>query len=350
MAILSMATLRDPDAVMVRVGYLIPWKRALVSDLCALGVAVECLGRGRRGGYSWLYRLRQLLIQEPVDIVHSHTPSIAAAVRLVRLTLPPHARPRLISTDHNVWGAYRTLTKIAYRVTFHLDDAHIAVSEGVRSSFPRSLQSTQQVVRFGVPIDRQETAGASASSRAVLGIEEGETLVVTVANLRREKGYPDLLRAAAIVIEGHPAVRFLAAGQGPMDALLRQTHIDYGLGERFVFLGYRDNVRELLVAADLFVLASHKEGLPLAMLEAMSLGTPIVATTVGGITEVVTHGREGLLIEPHRPRELARAIETLLSDPARRQRMGQAARERSRSFDMQITARRLGEIHSGLLA
>ena len=150
----------------MRVGYVIPWKTSLVNDLSAMGVTAECVGRGRRGGFLWPIRLRRLIRQTPIHIVHSHTPSVAVAMRLVRLSLPAHARPRLVSTDHNVWSAYRPLTKITCRVTFDMDDAHVAVSEGVRGSFPRSLRSSMEVVRYGVPL-----AAKSGRCRWLLDLE-----------------------------------------------------------------------------------------------------------------------------------------------------------------------------------
>ena len=152
----------------------------------------------------------------------------------------------------------------------------------VTRSLARSV-SSMKVVRYGVPLREKDPMPLAPDLEAALRKAKGEILVVTVANLRREKGYPDLLRAAAIIARRHPEVRFLAAGQGPLDASLRKAQRDLRLGEHFVFLGHRREVRQLVAAADVFVLASHMEGLPLAMLEAMSLGKPVIATAVGGI-------------------------------------------------------------------
>lgn len=110
--------------------------------------------------------------------------------------------------------------------------------------------------------------------RAELGVPAGDVLVVAVANLRSEKGYDVLLDAAAIVLERGLPVRFAAAGQGAEEAELMARHEQLALGERFHFLGHRDDALRLLAAADIFALPSHQEGLPVALMEAEASARP----------------------------------------------------------------------------
>ncbi len=104
-------------------------------------------------------------------------------------------------------------------------------------------------------------------------------------------------------------VRFVAAGQGQLEAEIRAAHEQSALGDRFRLLGYRDDATRVIAGADLFVLASHHEGLPVTVMEALTLGVPVVAPRVGGLPEVVTTGVNGILVSPDSPEALADGIE-----------------------------------------
>ncbi len=107
-------------------------------------------------------------------------------------------------------------------------------------------------------------------------------MAITVANLRREKDYPNLLRAAKLALDGNPRLHVLAVGQGPLEEEIRGFHDEPRSGGPRQLLGYRTDVKDLLAAADVFVLASALEGLPVSIMEAMAAGLPVVATAVGG--------------------------------------------------------------------
>ena len=109
-------------------------------------------------------------------------------------------------------------------------------------------------------------------------------------------------------------MRFATAGQGPLEAEIRAEHARLGLGDRFALLGYRTDATRLVAAADVFVLASHHEGLPVTVMEALTLGVPVIAPDVGGIREAVTDGRDGLLVRPDDPTALADAIVRYATD------------------------------------
>jgi glycosyltransferase involved in cell wall biosynthesis len=175
-------------------------------------------------------------------------------------------------------------------------------------------------------------------------------LVGTVANLRATKGYPDLLKAAQIVSRRSRHVQFVAAGQGPLADDLARTRDDLGLAGRFDFLGYRRDVHRVLAALDIFVLASHHEGLPIALLEALALGVPVVATSVGGIPEAVTDGREALLVPPGQPDRLASALESLIASAELRGALAAAASTRAESFDGAVAVARVEAIYRDALA
>jgi glycosyltransferase involved in cell wall biosynthesis len=276
---------------------------------------------------------------------------VAAVTRLLVRTM--RRRPAVLVTEHNRWPRHAAATRWANRLTMPLDDADVAVSDDVRNSMPRKLRTDVEVLVHGVALDEVRShAGDRASARAELRTAPREVLAVIVANLRREKGYDVLLAAADHLRRTDPSspVRFVSVGQGPLEAQLRARHAALGLGDRFLFLGYQPDALRWLAAADLFVLSSRHEGLPVALMEALALGVPVVATEVGGIPQAVTDGVEGLLVPPDRPEKLAAAVATLADDPTRRQAMGEAAFRRSGDFGIEPAQRRYESLYATLRA
>jgi glycosyltransferase involved in cell wall biosynthesis len=156
--------------------------------------------------------------------------------------------------------------------------------------------------------------------------------VATVANLRREKGHDVLLEAAAIVLRRFPDARFDIVGAGPELAALRAQAEGLLLGDAVSFLGHREDVPARLATADLFVLPSRSEAFPNAVLEAMAIGLPAIATSVGGLVEVIEHQRSGLLVPPDDPVALAAEISRLMADPARAAQLAAAGRAHASGF------------------
>jgi glycosyltransferase involved in cell wall biosynthesis len=136
----------------------------------------------------------------------------------------------------------------------------------------------------------------------------------------------------------------VSVGQGPLAEQLEEQRVGLGLGERFRFLGYREDPIRVLVASDVFCLSSRFEGLPISLLEAMASGLPVVATKVGGIPSVVTDGKEGRLVPAGDPIALAAAVAEL-RDSGLRTRMATAADERVRAFGMDRAVERQQEVY-----
>jgi glycosyltransferase involved in cell wall biosynthesis len=156
--------------------------------------------------------------------------------------------------------------------------------------------------------------------------------VMTVANLRREKGHDVLLDAAAIVSRQFPDARFDIVGTGPELEALKGRSESLGLTPVVSFAGHSENVPAQLATADLFVLPSRSEAFPNAVLEAMAMGLPTIASAVGGLLEVIEHQQNGVLVQPDDPRGLAREISVLMANPAKAARLGAAARGRAQTF------------------
>jgi glycosyltransferase involved in cell wall biosynthesis len=163
--------------------------------------------------------------------------------------------------------------------------------------------------------------------------------VVTVANLRAGKNYPGLIEAARIVVDRGIPVRFAAAGQGPLHDEIAEVHRRSGLGDRFALLGYRDDAARLIAAADVFLLASQHEGLPVTVMDALTLGVPVVAPAVGGLPQVVSDGENGRLVTPGSPTALADAIEHSLEPREHARLVAGAARTGERFSSAHAVAR-----------
>jgi glycosyltransferase involved in cell wall biosynthesis len=313
-----------------RVAYLLPWKDALVPAFRAAGIPVYCLGYARTWDAGVLRRLAALLAREPVEVVHAHLPMAGILARLART----RARVRgVVYTEHNVPARYGRITRWLNALTYRLNDVVIAVSEQVEAQLrPYARNGRPRLVTIPNAVDAA-LVGAGARTRGEVcrefGFPEDARLVVNVANLVPKKGHRHLLAAARLIAERDTRARFLLIGAGPLAGQLADEARRAGLDGRLVFAGFRPDAAALTAAADVFVLSSTHEGLPIALLEAMTLGRAVVATRVGGVPEVVTHGETGLLVEPADADALAAATLSLLGDEERRDMLGRQARQRA---------------------
>ena len=308
----------------------------------ATGAGIRTVSAPRAGSGPSLpgvLRLRRAIRAERPAVFHAHLswplsckhgilaagllpgPAIVATAQLytvpgnalqARLRLSPVRR--IIAVSREVQSRYRELGIPAAKLT--------VVSNGIR------LPAT-------VPL-------RDASLRAELLRGRPDFLVLTPARLHEQKGHAFLLAAACLV----PDVTFVLAGDGPLRGELERRARELGVAGRCVFLGQRDDVPALLAAADLFLLPSLYEGLPVSVLEAMAAGCPIVATAIGGTDEAVSDGETGLLVPPGDPAALAAAIRRLRADPGLASRLARAGRERvGREFSSAATAERVMRVY-----
>ena len=211
--------------------------------------------------------------------------------------------------------AHIAAQRLAYRA------AHLVVANS--SAAARQLHAEGvapgkiRVIANGVDCDRYSAVPRNRPIRRI----------VTVANLREEKGHDTLILAASMLAERHPGIEITFIGDGPLRAaLVRQVNLR-GLRNRVHFAGERNDVPAQLAAADLFVLPSRTEASPNALIEAMASGLPIVASRVGGIPELIESGRNGVLVTPDDPRAFAAAIGNVIEHPSFAAALGRNARE-----------------------
>jgi glycosyltransferase involved in cell wall biosynthesis len=345
---------RDREHFEYEVAYVLASQDALVPDMEATGVPVHCLGGSASADLRWTGSLRGLLTERHFDVLHAHLPYTAALGRLVALTLPRRRRPALVYTEHSLWNKAAVVTKALNRATVGIDQALIVVSVAARNALPRALRSQARVVVHGVDRTRfaallEQRSSLRHDLRADLGMADDELIALTVANMRSEKGYDVLLEAARLVVAAGAPVRFVSVGRGPLERELAAAADAAGLAGHVHFLGTRTDTARLMAGADLFVLPSHQEGLPVALMEAMSTGLPVVATVVGGVPDVVTDDVEGLLVPAGRADLLAEAVIRVARDSALRSRLAEASLARSALFDVRNAAQSIESVYTELL-
>lgn len=269
------------------------------------------------------------LYEHHIDLVHSHEFFMcvygAAASRILRIG---H-----LTTMHGNQSMTKVLRRrAALRWAFRRSDAAVAVSRATKVQLDEDLGLDPTVLTLvpnGIPVrpgDRQKL-------RAELGLAEGELLVLSVGSLIPRKGHKTVLEAMKILKnEGFERpFRFAVAGRGELKESLVQWANELGVGSQFTLLGVRNDIPDVQAAADIFVMPSLWEGLPLAVLEAMLAGSAIIATSASGIPEAITDNEHGLLVQPEDPQALAASLRRLLSDGGERARLGAAAKARGES-------------------
>ena len=306
--------------------------------------------RSRLDVWRW-WRLVSLLRRERVEILHSHKfgSNVWAALisRVARV-------PVFVAHEHT-WSyeGQRLRRFLDRRLVAPAAAVVLTVSEADRRRMIEVERVDPGKVRF-LPsgVQRREPAGRR-NVRDELSLPPDAPLVGTVCGLRPQKALDVLVRASARLADAIPGVRVLVLGEGPERDRLEALIEELGLASTVFLLGAwpHEDVPDFVDALDVAVLSSDFEGTPLAVLEFMGAGKPVVATAVGGVPDLIEDGVHGLLVEPGRPDALAEALATLLRDPARRDAMGAAGRERQRAeFDFAATVRRLEDLYDELLA
>lgn len=314
-----------------QVAYLLPWKTALVGVFESASIPVHCFNLRFPVDPRVFSRLEAFLRRERIDLVHAHLPVPGILARQAKRR---RAVRRVVYTEHSLPSRHKFITRMLNLATYRLNDAVIAVSEAVAGEIRAHLNGSRPgLVTIPNAIDVEAFESLAADRRTVcrtFGFPDEAQIVIHVGNLRPVKGHQYLLAAATRVVEAEPRARFLLVGVGPLATQLQEQARRLGLNGHVVFTGFRPDAPALIGAADLFVLSSLHEGIPVSLLEAMATGRPAVLTRVGGIPEVAVEDETAVLVEPMDVESLAAAILRLLRDPDERRRMGQNARQHVR--------------------
>jgi sugar transferase (PEP-CTERM/EpsH1 system associated) len=281
------------------------------------------------------WRLARLLRRERVDLIHAHqyTPFFyAVAARWLGRRVP------VLFTEHGRhFPDYPRRKRIlANRFLLGRRDRVVGVGQAVRQALIANEGIPAQrvaVIYNGIPLSTFTDAAADrARVRAELGFGLDHLVLLQVARLDYLKDHATAVRTLQNVLGERPQARLILVGDGPERGRIEEEIRQRSLTGQVLFLGQRGDVARLLQAADVFLLTSISEGIPLTVIEAMSAGLPVVATRVGGVGEIVQEGTTGLLAASGDDRALADHVLRVAADPALRRDMGQRGRERAHAL------------------
>ena len=290
-----------------------------------------------KGDLKAVLKLKDILSRNHFSILHAHrstdhwlavetTKFFHLPVKIVR------TRHSFIPISNNFFNRllYKKWTKKIVTVAKIIKD-DLMENNGIQPSKIVAIHSSLMLERFNFSTKGEKT-------RAGLKIKEGTLLVGMVGKLSKHKDYPNFLRAGKIIQAEIPAAQFLIVGEGPEEEKLKDLSKDLGIESSVSFLGYREDIPEILAALDVFVLSSELEGSPAVIKEAMALRKPVVATGVGGIPEIVEDGVTGFLVPSHNSELLAKGVLDIWRNREKGEMMGQKGKK---MIDKRFTPERL---------
>jgi len=292
--------------------------------------------------------LLNVIDRKQIDVLHLHGYGattfgrMAAALRGIPAILHEHAN--LTDTP---W-----FQKVADRLLEPYTDIALAVSRSTADFVMKARRvppSKVKVVYLGVPLDefsRERGAAEIAQARRDLGIGPGDFAIGTITRLHESKGNSFLIAAAARVVRERPQARFFLAGEGPLLRDLEAQAAQLGLGDRFVFAGFRRDVPAALSAFDLSVFPSLWEGTPLTAFEALAMGKPVVATDADGLLDILTPGHDAVIVPKRDAVALADKIVWAMDHPEQRARLGAASRATGRQYDIGAFVRKMERLYT----
>jgi len=294
------------------------------------GIAVFCFNKKEGFNPLVICQIFNFIRKNKYDLIHTHNlaPLIygSPAARLAGI--------KCINTRH---GRER---KFTHRYIWQMNSLVAVVSGDAEAELMKHncmSQTETRVIYNGIDIDKYrkiEDGKRLIDKRKELGLGNDEKVIGIVARLAIEKDHETLLKAVAKLVQDQTSsvngskLRLLIVGDGPLGNDLKESVKRSGLEGHVTFMGFREDIAELLQIFDIFLLSSTQEGISLTLLEAMAASIPVVATYVGGNPEVVAHGQTGLLVPAKDPQKMADAIMEILNDPDKARRMGEAGRKR----------------------
>jgi glycosyltransferase involved in cell wall biosynthesis len=257
--------------------------------------------------------------------------------------------------EHAVFPTMPPYQKLADWLLAPLNDRVVVNCEAVaefcverRSMDPENIE----IIFNGVPLDefREVSDSAAAEAAEELGIGADTPVVGTVARLEEQKGITHFLNAVPAVKEECPDVKVLIVGDGTLRGALEEEARQLGIADNVIFTGERRDVPRLYKLMDVKVISSIYEGTTLTVFEAMATGTPVVATTVDGVEEVIEDGATGMLVPPKDAASIAEVVTDLLTNPDRARLLSERAEQAVKQYDVRTSMRRIENLYETVLS
>ncbi|WP_108172906.1 glycosyltransferase [Christiangramia gaetbulicola] len=320
--------LHDHDRFEFHYIYFLPWKNQMVEEIKEVGGKVTCLAANNN--FKLLLKFNEVANyckENKIDLIHAHLPWSGFLSRVVfkKTELP------LIYTEHNIQERYHIATRKLNAHTFNWQSIVLGVSADVTRSIEEKIKPNIPVKTLlnGVntkKFNRDNFAGINIKKE--YNIPEEAIVIGNLAVFREQKDIKTWVKSFKIINDRFPEVYALLVGAGPKEEEIKQLIETYGLQNRIILPGLQTNTVAFFSAMDVFMMSSQFEGLPIALLEAMSTGCAIVSTKAGGVVEVVRNQMDGLLCEVGDAKCLANNCIELLENPLLREEFQKKARKR----------------------
>ena len=301
--------------------------------------------------------LKALIDEENYDIIHCHTPMGGTITRLAS-TLARKKGSKIIYTAHGFhffkgapllnWILYYPVERLLARKT----DVLITIN---KEDYNRARKFSAQKVVYvpGVGVDLERFAGSNfnrAGKRSEFGLEERDFVLLSVGELIKRKNHISVLYALNLLKkQGRLGnIHYLICGRGVLLDQLREKAIELEIGERVHFAGYRTDINDICASSDLFVFMSLQEGLPVALMEAMATGIPVICSSIRGNTDLIQNGINGEIVN-NKPNDIAEAIYSLSQDDIKRGKYAQQAKISMRQYDIKNISLKMWDIYMSCL-
>lgn len=326
--------------------YFLPWKDQMVAALKEAGGKVTCFSASNNIKLLLNYKqVVQYCEDYQIDVIHCHLPWSGFLGRRIH----SKARIPVIYTEHNIQERYHIATKLLNRLTFNSQSLALGVSNDVTRSINHNINPIIPVktVLNGVNTRKfQKDLEKRNSVRQKYDIPENAVVIGNIAVFREQKGLPDWIKAFNKITQEEDNVYGILVGAGPMEDEIKQQVRELDLTGKIRLAGLQTDTVSYFSAMDIFMMSSHFEGLPIALLEAMSMKCAVVSTKAGGIVEVVRDREDGLLCEVGDWSCLADKATSLIRNRSGMKELQIAARRRVASdFSLESMVGRLEEIY-----
>ncbi len=323
----------------------------MVEKMRELGIKTHVIYTERPFDFRKWKEVRGILKEEKVDIVHAHgtransNTYYSASLEQIPLLYTVHGwsfhqdQPFLLK-KLRIWGEQYLVNKAALTVCVsqnNYDDA--AALFGMKRA---------TIVKYGIDLDRFDPEKTLDNFRPGLPVRPDTILVGFVVRMTIQKDPLTLVRAISLLPD-YPNVKFVFIGDGDLKEHAIRLARELNVHERIIFMGFRQDIPEVLKGLDIYCLPSLWEGLPIGMLEAMGMAKPVITTTVDGAKEVIRNGENGLLVPVRSPRRLSEALSELIADASLREKLGENARRTViESFNVKQMTKKIENLYETL--